>query len=584
MADSGYPQIQNPFGVEALRPVLDLFLVALVTIPLGILGSALSLVFRYRRSGPTERLQIKWLAAAAAVVAVLYAITMFMTLAADADWGSGYQGVVSILQNVAIISFALVPISIAVAVLRYRLYDVNVVIRKAVIVAAIAVFFTIVYAAIVGGIGALVESRATTTLSFIAAAVVALLFQPALGRARRIADRLVYGTRATPYELLAEFSDRVAETYADDEVLPRMARVVGEGIGAARADVWLRTHDRLRVAASWPFDGDRSGTVPLDRDGALPELPEADAAFPVEHRGELLGALAVAMPANDPMDEAKAKLVADLAAQAGLVLRNVRLTEDLRARLEDLKRAQKRLVAAQDEERRKLERNIHDGAQQQLVALSVRLRLAQSLIARDPDGAEAMLGELQTQTTETLEDLRDLARGIYPPLLADKGLRGGARGAGPQVRRPGRDRARRRRPVLPGGGGDRVLLGPRGPAERREVRRSLSRRGSPRPERRRAAVRGHRRRTWVRLERHSLRDRPPGDRRPPRRHRRSARGALGPGPRHHGRRADPRGHMMRFVDAAERAGRAADVSRLDRPHMRALGTWAGSCSRDGGCR
>jgi signal transduction histidine kinase len=423
LADSGFPDIQNPFGVEALRPVIDFFLVALVTIPIGILGSALSLVIRYRRSGPTERLQIRWLAAAAAVVAVLYAITMFMTLTADASWEGGYEGVVSILQNVAVISFALVPISIAVAVLRHRLYDVNVVIRKAVVVAAIAVFFTIVYTAIVGGIGALVEARATTTLSFIAAAIVALLFQPALARARRIADRLVYGTRATPYELLAEFSDRVAETYADDEVLPRMARVVGEGIGAARADVWLRTGDRVRVSASWPGDVDHPETVPLDRDGGLPELPGADAAFSVEHRGELLGALAVAMPANDPMDEAKAKLVADLAAQAGLVLRNVRLTEDLRARLEDLKRAQKRLVAAQDEERRKLERNIHDGAQQQLVALAVRLRLARSLVGRDPEGAEAMLADLQTQATETLEDLRDLARGIYPPLLADQGLR-----------------------------------------------------------------------------------------------------------------------------------------------------------------
>ncbi len=104
------------------------------------------------------------------------------------------------------------------------------------------------------------------------------------------------------------------------------------------------------------------------------------------------------------------------------MLWNVRLTEELRRRLEDLKAAQKRLVAAQDEERRKLERNIHDGAQQQLVALSVQIRLAQSLVERDPQKAQAMLGDLQTRTTETLEDLRDLARGIYPPLLADKGL------------------------------------------------------------------------------------------------------------------------------------------------------------------
>jgi signal transduction histidine kinase len=121
------------------------------------------------------------------------------------------------------------------------------------------------------------------------------------------------------------------------------------------------------------------------------------------------------MPANDPMDPAKEKLVEDLAAQAGLVLRNVRLIEDLRA-------SRQRLVAAQDEERRRLERNIHDGAQQQLVALAVKARLARTLTERDPAKAGEMLSQMESEMQQALEDLRDLARGIYPPLLADKGL------------------------------------------------------------------------------------------------------------------------------------------------------------------
>ena len=122
------------------------------------------------------------------------------------------------------------------------------------------------------------------------------------------------------------------------------------------------------------------------------------------------------------MNPEQERLVRDLAAQAGLVLRNERLTSDLKARLDDLQAAQKRLVAAQDHERRKLERNIHDGAQQQLVALQVRQRLAEQLVERDPAKAKAMLAELQVDTGRALDDLRDLARGIYPPLLADKGL------------------------------------------------------------------------------------------------------------------------------------------------------------------
>ena len=138
-------------------------------------------------------------------------------------------------------------------------------------------------------------------------------------------------------------------------------------------------------------------------------------AVEVRHQGAVLGALSVRMPANDPMNPSKERLIQDLAGQAGLVLRNAALIEDLRA-------SRQRLVSAQDAERRRIERNIHDGAQQQLVALAVKLRLADALVGKDEERAHALLGELHDETSQALEDLRDLARGIYPPLLADKGL------------------------------------------------------------------------------------------------------------------------------------------------------------------
>ncbi len=164
--------------------------------------------------------------------------------------------------------------------------------------------------------------------------------------------------------------------------------------------------------ASWPNELARD---PIPAPGeALPPFPDED-AFEIRDRGELLGAISLRMPASDPMDPSKSKLVRDLAAQAGLVLRNVRLIEDLRA-------SRQRLVAAQDEERRRIERNIHDGAQQQLVALAVQLKLARTMVDRDPAKAGPMLDGLQAAATTALEDLRDLARGIYPPLLADQGL------------------------------------------------------------------------------------------------------------------------------------------------------------------
>jgi signal transduction histidine kinase len=199
--------------------------------------------------------------------------------------------------------------------------------------------------------------------------------------------------------VLSEFSGRVGDAYAADDVLPRMAQVLGAGTGAEAAVVWLWVGGELRPAAVWP-------------DGADAEPGEH---VEVRHRGETLGELSIRMPANDATTPAKQKLVEDLASQAGLVLRNGRLIEELRA-------SRQRLVAAQDEERRRIERNIHDGAQQQLVALAVKQRLVASVVGRDDDRARAMLEALQSDTNQALEDLRDLARGIYPPLLADRGL------------------------------------------------------------------------------------------------------------------------------------------------------------------
>src|SRR5204863_7986889 len=139
---------------------------------------------------------------------------------------------------------------------------------------------------------------------------------------------------------------------------------------------------------------------------------------PVRHRDELLGALGVQMSPGESLTPTESTLVDDLAAQAGLVLRNVALTGQLRARLEELGASRQRLVGAQDDERRRIERNIHDGAQQQLVALSVKQRLAASLVGRDDERARTMLEELQSETNTALEDLLNLSHVCYMPHLA----------------------------------------------------------------------------------------------------------------------------------------------------------------------
>jgi signal transduction histidine kinase len=387
---------------------------AIVLLPLCVLAGITSLVLRYRRGSPDERHQIKWMLVASAFYGVGYAGSFVP---------SAFGIKVPILQTIDVVGIILVPVAAAIAVLKYRLYDIDIVISRTLVYGALAVFITAVYVAIVVGIGTLVGSggQPNLILSIVATAIVAVAFQPVRERVQRVANRLVYGKRATPYEVLSQFSERVAETYAAEDALPRMARVLAEGTGAERAEVWLRTATLLRPAATWPeSNGVTEEPVRLSGDD-LPLLP-GDEAVPVRHQGELLGALTVSKRQGESLTPIEHKLLDDLAHQAGLVLKNVGLTAELRQRLEDLRASRQRLVAAQDQERRRLERNLHDGAQQNLVALKVKLGLAENIAEKDPAKAQVLIAQLKDDADEALETLRDLARGIYPPLLADKGL------------------------------------------------------------------------------------------------------------------------------------------------------------------
>jgi signal transduction histidine kinase len=400
----------NPLGV-GFASVLGLL--GAVGLMAATLASIASLFVRWRHAAGEERQQLRLLTFVAAVG--------FMGF-----WLSGVPGPVSsvgwtVFQLTLLVGL---PAAITIAILKYRLYDIDIVIRKTVVFGILAAFITVVYVAVVQGLGSLFDD--TLVLRISATALVAVAFQPVRERANRLANRLVYGQRATPYEVLARFGERVGETYASEDVLPRIARVIAEGTAAARADVWLRLGNSLTLATSWPATG-AEAALPMNRD-ELPDV-EGDRVAPVRHQGELLGAIAVTKPANEPLAPAEAELLDRLSEQAGLVLANARLTADLEARLAqiarqaaDLRASRQRIVAAQDEERRRLERNIHDGAQQHLVALAVKLRLAKGLLMKDPEQGRRMLGELGREIDAALDTLRSLALGIYPPLLEEQGI------------------------------------------------------------------------------------------------------------------------------------------------------------------
>jgi signal transduction histidine kinase len=399
--------VQNPFGVASRSVFLPLAIGGEALYGLAMILSAVSVALRFRRSRGVERLQMKWLVASGSLLVGTLIFSFVGQWVSPAPGAQVYPA----LALLVIVAFLSLPVAMAFAILKYRLYDIDVVIRKTVVFAIAAVILTVAFVVGAAVVGTIVSGNDTTARIAVAFAI-GVLFEPARRLATRIADKAVFGGRATPYEVLTEFSRRAAGAYETDDVLPRLAQVAAAGVGATGAHVWVRVGDELLPAAT---TGEAGPLAAVSVSGnELPPLPDHHAE-PVFHRGELLGAIAVSMPGNDPMTPEKARLIADLAAQAGAIIANVRL-------LQELRESRRRIMHAQDEERRKIERNIHDGVQQHLVALAVKARLADTLVGSAEDKQHQALIDLQEGLQVALDELRDLARGIYPPLLADKGL------------------------------------------------------------------------------------------------------------------------------------------------------------------
>ena len=416
MEESAVP-FRNPLAIKALESLGDGLYLPLLLLPLCIVACAVALVQRFRRATGVERLQLKWLAASGAGFALAYFVVMLFAAVGSLDiWqGSEQSRVIDVVAGSFILWFALIPVSIGFAVLKHRLYDIDVVIHKAVVFGALAAFITAVYVAIVVGIGAALGQgdRPNIALSIAATAVVAVAFQPVRERVQRFANRLVYGARATPYEVLSNFASRVGGAYSATDLLPQMARTIAEGVGAKQVEVWLAIGPTLVREAAWPPSQAGSASEPSDG-RELRDLP-GDRVVPVRHHSELLGAVTVTKAPGEPLTPAEGKLLDDVASQAGLVLRNVRLIEDLRS-------SRQRLVSSQDDERRRLERNLHDGAQQSLVTVALILRMAKGQLPPGEDDVAPALDEAASLLGTAIEELRELARGIHPAILTERGL------------------------------------------------------------------------------------------------------------------------------------------------------------------
>lgn len=375
-----------PEGPGHTWEVLNLFIL------LGPLVALISLVVRFLRLDPAGRSQLKW---------VMWGAAVFVP-----------ASLVGILTNIPffnLVGGVVFVSAYGIAITKYRLFDVDVVISRTFVYGSLALFIAGLYIAVVVGVGALLGStdEVNTGLAITATAVVAVAFQPMRRWLDRVANRLVYGRKATPYEVLSDFSQRVAAT--SDARFFDAARSLAEGTRAGRVVISLSVDGQVVETASWPVNAN---------DG-----PSEIARFPIEDEGMTLGSLDLYLPAGQELKADDRRLAEELASGMGLALRNQLLTESLAARVDDLRQSRRRLVALQDETRRRLERDLHDGAQQQLVALKVKLGLGRALAEKAGAQETAALLERSTATAdEVVETIREFARGVYPPLLEAEGL------------------------------------------------------------------------------------------------------------------------------------------------------------------
>ena len=370
---------------------------------------AARLVVRMRHGNPIERRQVGWIS-----VAVMGNITILLANAIIRPLGTEDDSFL-LIDSVAVV---LIPFAVGVAIMRYRLYEIDRIISRSVTYGALAIFIGGVYVAIVVGLGAFLGRDTGFGLSIAATALVAIAFQPMRRRVERWVNRLVYGERATPHEILVQFSHRSSEL-SDGELIEQAPKLIVDGTGATTAALWVRSGDGFRTASTWPTD-----TAARSLGGVEDFVDtEADRSWPVLHDGELLGGISLTKEPGETVTPAEEALLADLAAGLGLALRNVRLTSQLRRQIAELEASRERVLAAADAARRDLENTLDSGPQQQLVALKVKLgptrKRAEQLGATK---TATILTQLEQQAGETIAAIREFARGIYPPLLDAEGL------------------------------------------------------------------------------------------------------------------------------------------------------------------
>src|SRR5215207_9540779 len=421
-----HPYVENPFPVMGVigggLTTYELFgasrFLGMTLLLTSSLAALFSLFVRLHHTRGNERQQIKWFLFAAVPLTVflgLFELSLIITnLTYDFltyDFLNRMADIVSCrctsplagqalnaVQLVAVLALLCIPIFTYIAILRHRLYDIDVVINRTLVYGALSACVIGIYVLAVVALGALFQAQGNLAVSLAATGLVAVLFQPIRSRLQRGVNRLMYGERDEAYAVISRLGRRLETTLAPDTVLPTLVETIAQALKLPYAAILLKEGEGFRTAAAYGSPRGEPETLPL------------------VYQREEIGRLVLSPRApGEAFSEADRSLLEDLARQAEVAVHAVRLTSDLQ-------HSRERLVTTREEERRRLRRDLHDGLGAQLAGLNVQAGTLRRLIPTDPDVADELVVELREELRSAIADIRRLVYDLRPPALDDLGL------------------------------------------------------------------------------------------------------------------------------------------------------------------
>jgi len=386
-----YQSVPNPLAIPFLAgPLRIVNAVTWAVTGLIVLVAAGSLVVRFRRAGGLERQQLRWLAFGAALTGVTV-----LVLGALIPTGNEL-----LLGSLLAVCVVLLPLATGAAILRYRLYDLDYLISRTTVYGLLTAGGIAVYIGVVKLSEWLLREGVGLGGSLLATAVIAVGFAPARDQLQRWVDRRLYGERHDPARAVAHLSERLREApggLPGGDVLVGVLQGVCEALRLPSAS--LRVEDGVEVAAfGWPA--------------------RASESIPLAHEGQQVGVLVVGLRTGEPvLGGADRQVLEVLAAPVAVALHAVLLSQELQ-------RSRERLVAAREEERRRLRRDLHDGLGPILTAVTLKADAARSALATAPDRADGLLAELRGDANLAIGDLRRVIYDLRPAALDELGLLG----------------------------------------------------------------------------------------------------------------------------------------------------------------